>query len=253
MIEEFPLFVFTTLGGIAAGAYILGAFFNPDKEVIAGKRGWLLPLICLVLLAISGITLLTHLGHPERFLNAFSNPTAGITLEGYTMGAFGVIALIDMIIGFTGKESPKWLRIIGAVFAACMIAAMAYAYYTSYGVLAWSSWQTILLFVFGNCSMGFTLALALGYRDKSGNSASIVTIIVEALAALGIFCEAFYFAALGLGFAPFVIGGIIVVIALVINCLGISRNSIGLYWVAFCCAVIGVAIARYAFYAAFML
>ena len=41
MISEFPLFCFTTLAGLAAGAYAVNAFFPAGKD---SKRAWLFPL-----------------------------------------------------------------------------------------------------------------------------------------------------------------------------------------------------------------
>ncbi len=55
---EFPLFAFTTLGGLAAGAYAVGACFPKAAE--GAKRPWLFPLACLALL---GVGLLGVLGH----------------------------------------------------------------------------------------------------------------------------------------------------------------------------------------------
>ena len=70
MITEFALFVFTTLGGLAAGLYILAALFP-----VEGKRNNLIiTIVPLVMLAIGGVALLGHLGHPERMFNAFANP-----------------------------------------------------------------------------------------------------------------------------------------------------------------------------------
>ena len=78
MISEFSLFLFTLLGGTAAGAYVFSWAFPAGK----GKKRWLLPLVSLVLLAIGGVALLLHLGHPERMFYAFTNLSAGITRAG---------------------------------------------------------------------------------------------------------------------------------------------------------------------------
>ena len=50
MISEFPLFLFTTLAGIAAGAYVVSVAFPVGKDA---KKAWLFPLVCLVLLELS--------------------------------------------------------------------------------------------------------------------------------------------------------------------------------------------------------
>ena len=41
MISEFPLFVFTTFGGLAVGAYVFAALFPVGKE--DERRPWLVP------------------------------------------------------------------------------------------------------------------------------------------------------------------------------------------------------------------
>ena len=42
MISEFPLFLFTTLAGLAAGAYAVSAVFPVGKDP---KKAWLYPLV----------------------------------------------------------------------------------------------------------------------------------------------------------------------------------------------------------------
>ena len=81
MISEFPLFLFTTLGGLAAGAYVAAAIF-PDVDR-KPKRPWLFPLVCLALLGVGLLGVLGHLGRPERFLLAMSNPSSMIAEEAY--------------------------------------------------------------------------------------------------------------------------------------------------------------------------
>ena len=79
MISEFSLFLFTTLGGLAAGAYVAAAIF-PDVDR-KPKRPWLFPLVCLALLGVGLLGVLGHLGRPERFLLAMSNPSSMIAEE----------------------------------------------------------------------------------------------------------------------------------------------------------------------------
>ena len=62
MISEFPLFLFTTLAGLAAGAYAVSAVFPVGKDP---KKAWLFPLVCGILLAVGLVGLPLHLGRPE--------------------------------------------------------------------------------------------------------------------------------------------------------------------------------------------
>ena len=64
MISEFPLFLFTTLAGLAAGAYAVSAVFPVGKDP---KKAWLFPLVCGILLAVGLVGLPLHLGaHAAR-------------------------------------------------------------------------------------------------------------------------------------------------------------------------------------------
>ena len=96
MISEFPLLVFTTLAGLAAGSYTMSAFFPVGQ---GSKRPWLFPLVCLVLLAAGLLCLPAHLEHPERMLIALSNPSAMIAQEAYWSIGFGR-SLIHICAGF---------------------------------------------------------------------------------------------------------------------------------------------------------
>ena len=114
MITEFALFIFTMIGGLACGLYIIAALFP-----VEGKRNNLLvSIVPLVLLAIGGIALLMHLGHPERMFNAFANPEAGITQEGICTTLFGIVLVIDLALTWFKEGAPRALRIVGAIFAA---------------------------------------------------------------------------------------------------------------------------------------
>ena len=88
MISEFPLFLFTTLAGLAAGAYAVSAVFPVGKDP---KKAWLFPLVCGILLAVGLVGLPLHLGRPERMLIALTQPGAMIAQEAYWSMAFGVI------------------------------------------------------------------------------------------------------------------------------------------------------------------
>ncbi|MFQ9179357.1 MAG: DmsC/YnfH family molybdoenzyme membrane anchor subunit [Eggerthella lenta] len=103
MISEFPLFLFTTLGGLAAGAYVAAAIF-PDGDR-KPKRPWLFPLACLALLGVGLLGVLGHLGRPERFLLAMSNPSSMIAEEAYWFIAFGVLMLVDFACAAAGAPA----------------------------------------------------------------------------------------------------------------------------------------------------
>ena len=131
MISEFPLFLFTTLGGLAAGAYVAAAIF-PDVDR-KPKRPWLFPLVCLALLGVGLLGVLGHLGRPERFLLAMSNPSSMIAEEAYWSIAFGALMLVDFVLLLRRGASPRAVRVVAAVAAGALMCIMGWVYFTSYG------------------------------------------------------------------------------------------------------------------------
>ena len=193
MISEFPLFIFTIVGGLAAGAYATAAVFPPFKDNAA--RSWIAPVVCLALLFVGGIALLLHLGHPERVFNAFANPSAGITQEGFTCIAFGVLLVLDLIIALaTKKPSPRIVRVLGGIAGIALLLVMGLAYASFYGVPAWNSWTTVPLFVLGGLACGSTLIAACGVNEAIRSNALMAAAVIDLLFAL--MCVA-----VGMGFA----------------------------------------------------
>ena len=142
MISEFPLFIFTTLGGIAAGAYVARAI-EPLK--VGRTASWAFPLFALALLAVSGFALLGHLGQPLRVLNAFSNPAAGITQEGIVTVLFGVAVVADFALCLKRGDSPA----LACYRGGCAWRGACCRYGTSLRVLAWHA----CLGRYRNCSV----------------------------------------------------------------------------------------------------
>lgn len=253
MISEFPLFVFSTCSGLAAGAYAVSAFFAKDR--INAKRPWLLPLVCIVLLGAGLLGTLAHLGHPERFLNAFVNPSAMIAQEAYWSMAFGVLLLIDLVLGFKGRAVPAVVRWLGAMVATGLAAVTGWAYFTCYGVAAWSQLATLPLFVVGDAAMGAALmgALWLGVCKQKSFRATVV--VLEVLLAATLIAEALAFEQTGQSFAPFVVALVVAPLA-TLGLVLFGKKAIptpARAWLIFGCTFVGVAIARYAFYAASIL
>lgn len=264
MISEFPLFCFTTLAGLAAGAYAVGAVFPVGGDA---KRKWLFPLMCLVLLAVGLIGLPLHLGRPERMLIALSNPMAGIAQEAYLSMAFGIVLLIDVIVSKVKGTSPRALSIVGAVLALVLMFVMGLAYFVSLGVVAWASWTTLPLFVFGDLAMGIALVAAfdrfmLGKGECDLGQALVkkrqflnVEMVLIGLAALAFIAEAVQFGGVGQGVIPFAVAAIVAVagIGVVFATMKGKMSDNAGAWATFACLFVAVVVARYAFYAACVL
>lgn len=252
MISEFPLFLFTTLAGVAAGAYAASVVFSVGK---GSKKAWLFPLVCLVLLAVGLVGLPLHLGRPERMLIALTQPGAMIAQEAYWSIALGVILLVDLILSKVKGASPRALRIVGAVAALGLMFVMSNAYFVSIGVPAWASWQTFLLFILGDLAMGAAL-LALFEPDLAMNGTYLTAAIaLSALAAVSVVLDAVHFAGVGAGVVLLIVGAVVVAAAAVLQFMAKSGKMAAdtAAKAAFACAFVGVALARYGFYAACVL
>lgn len=251
MITEFSLFLFTLLGGLAAGAYAVACLFPPaeDKQP---EKPWLLGVCALVLLAISGVALMMHLGHPERVFNAFANPNAGITREGFATGLFGVLVLADVILAFkNGKPSPRALMIAAGVAGVLLLLAISFAYLAFTGVPAWTNIATLPLFLVGGLATG---AAALPLFDKSivEKKPFVLTVVVlNALFACTSLLLGMHFQSLGMDMIPFVLACAVSVAAAVVAYMQISKPEANYALIVCVLTLVGVAIARYAFYAAF--
>lgn len=253
MISEFPLFAFTTLGGLAAGAYAVSAFFPDGGQGV--KRPWLFPLICIVLLGAGLLGVLGHLGRPERFLFALSNPSSMIAQEAYWSIALGIFMLVDLVLLARKGASPRAVRILGAVAALGLMCIMGNAYFTAYGNPVWAAWPTLALFVLGDVAMGAALfGLFDSGRYRTGAFAA-VSAVLSMLAAAGMTAVAARFAGFSIEVAPFVVGAVLALAGAVCALLARKGKLPGNTGStsAFVLVLVGVIVARYAFYAASIL
>ncbi|RDB55016.1 DmsC/YnfH family molybdoenzyme membrane anchor subunit [Senegalimassilia anaerobia] len=248
MISEFSLFIFTLLGGMAAGTYMATPFFAERNWT--NRRALALPLTCLFLIAVGGVALLVHLGHPERMLNAFSNPTAGIAIEGYATMFFGLMVVIDA--GFILKKgsSTPLVRALCAIGGLAVSCAMAYAYYSYTSVAAWHSLATLPLFIIGNLACGLALYNFFskdGLRNMTFRWAMAATSL---LLAGSLFALAVLFGVLNNDCDLIAIGILLVLAGAVIAMLAdrLPQERTAAFSVAIC-IIVGLALARYAFYA----
>ncbi len=253
VISEFPLFLFTTLGGLAAGSYAVSAFFPKARG--GTKRPWLFPLVCIALLGAGLLGVLGHLGRPGRFLLALSNPSSMIAEEAYWSIALGVLMLVDLVLSARKGESPRAARILAAVAALGLMCIMANAYFTSYGNPAWAAWPTPVLFVAGDLGMGAALlALFDGTLYRRGSFA-VSNAVLCVLAAFGMAAVGVHFSSLGYGAMPFVVGAVLAVVGAACA-LAAWKGKLpekAAPVVVFACLIIGVVASRYAFYAASIL
>ena len=179
---------------------------------------------------------------------AFSNPTAGITIEGYAMIGFGVMVAIDPVMSIVCKRSNKAVKVITAIFGLLLLLAMAYAYASFLAIPVWATWQTYGMFVIGGLAMGSLLSALYVEGGFSERALLATTMVLQVLMAATLVLEGAVFASEGYTMIPFCfrfysrdcICGYCLYWA--------KRCKVGPYRSHFALSVIGTAIARYAFY-----
>ena len=246
MITEFALFIFTTLGGLAAGFYIAAAFFP-----LKGKgKNLLLSVLPLVLVGIGGVALLMHLGRPERMLNAFANPQAGITQEGICTGLFCIALVADFLLTWRKGRAPRALRYVGALLALLLTCVMGLTYFNYESMPMWHAVPTIPFFVVGDLALG---ALFVGAIDGADREKAFWAVagVLAVLAALVFAGAAAVFSGCGLSSVPFAVAAVAAAAVAACALLKGAGSSSELHWALFAVFFAALAIARYAFYAAY--
>lgn len=261
MISEFPLLVFTMLAGIAAGAYFLNAFdllpVGATKDVNGDgvERAWVAPLVLLILVAAGGLASATHILHPERILNAMSNPISPITQESLWLGGLAVVMLVDLLLtAFRAQGTPRWLRIVGAVFAGGLMAVTGFAYASNFGVAGWRGAATFPLFFLGDIAMGAALLCVFDNALVTDKNFSAANGAIQAGTLCVLIGLAVQFASAGADAALAIAGAIVgPAVALVVQLLARSGKIIprAAAWIMLAAVVAGMCIARYGFYSLF--
>ena len=250
MISEFTLFVFTLLGGISAGTYLMGAVFPRKSE---DSKAWIFPLVCLVLLGAGLLCVLFHLQQPQRFLNALANPTSGITLEAYFSIPFCLVLFVDAALLLFKKKDVRWLKIVGGLLACGLMFAMSYMYLMSANVPAWYSWETLPFYVVLDLALGAAVYPLFVKDIARADAYSVTSAVLQVLAAIVAALEGAHFASVGLSPIPFAVGAIALAASAVFAFRAKGDRARVFALVACVLTVAGVAVARYAFYAASIL
>ena len=163
-MANLPLFLFTLLGGMAAGTYLA-------ETCLERKRGeanpWLVPAVALALVAVGAVAATFHVGNIARAFTLHVNLGAGMTQEVLLAAVFGVLVLVDLVLCAAKKQSPFALRVCGAVAAVLLMLSMGHAYTTVLGNPVWAQpVATILSFFAGSLLSG--LLLCYGQQRRKG-------------------------------------------------------------------------------------
>ncbi|WP_225748687.1 DMSO reductase [Paraeggerthella sp. Marseille-Q4926] len=247
------LYLFTMLGGLAAGAYAFETCLRRTRE---GTRPWLVPLAVVVLFAIGMLAATTHVHSIPRALQSVLGGTvnlgSGMIQEVAVAGVFLLLAVVDLVITVVKKDSPYGLRAAGAVAGvACMI-MMGVAYIDIYGNAVWcNAPATILTFLSGDLAMGLALFALLDSADYGKKQIRLAAFSANAVLAVGLCLEAAAFVAEGFSpVAQIAAIGIAPVVSSVLVAFSSKVENKKALAVAVCAAsIVGIAISRYAFYA----
>ncbi len=245
------LFLFTLLGGLAAGAYVVETIYQRKRE---GARPWLVPLVVVVLFLVGMIAASTHVHNLGRAFGAVASGTinfgAGMTCEVAVSACFFVLALIDCIITAVRKNSSFALRVVTAIMGLLVMLLMGTAYIDVYGNLVWcDAPATVLTFLAGDLAGGLALYALLTSADYA--KLRVPFVVINIAFALGLCLEIAVFSACGISPAAQVAGLVIApvlssVFAALSNRIG---NQKALAILVFALAFVGIAIARFSFYA----
>lgn len=247
MISEFPLFVFTMLGGLSAGMAVISALFTPVEKP---RRPWLVPLVSIVLLGVGLLGVLFHLGRPQLFFLAMKNLSAGITQEAYCATVFGVLLLAQLILTWRKGVSPKALSWACALVGLVLMFIMGCAYVVNVGTPAWATWLTVPLFVLGDIAMGAALwgAMTRGAYELRGFA--FVEAVVLALLAVVLVAEGVHFASVDQASVPFYVSAALAVVGAVASGVAAKKPTAWQPGTVLACALVAVCVARWFFYAA---
>lgn len=249
--EILPLIVFTTCGGLAAGAYGMSALGMLCAEKgAAEKRPWLFPLVCIVLLGLGLLATLAHLGQPMRFVNGMANPASMISQESYWAIAFGVVMVVDLVLAKV-RGAVAAVRWVGALVGFGLMVVTGLAYYDCTFLPAWATAVTIPLFIVGDLLMGAGLVLLFDTAEEPRTLQAFAVVAALGWVAVAV-GYGVYLGGMGLDAAlVWVSVALAVVAGAVAVCALAGKVPAGIAKLAvLVLAVVAVVLARWAFFAA---
>lgn len=247
-MSELPLLVFTCLTGLSAGSYLVATVFGLVQK--RTYRTLAFNIVCLVALGVGLLGVLFHLGHPERFLNAFANPTSMITQEAYWSIPLGILMIIDAALLWKKKESGNALPMIISIVCFGLMCVTTIEYLTSYGIAGWAEWPTFFLFLFADIAMGAAFVNAF-LKTEIDRIVALVCTVLYAVLCVAFIAEAVVFSGLAVGAVPFIVSLILALVATVMEIGPLRGKKLdgAKRWILFALVFISIVVARYAFYA----
>ena len=131
---------------IAAGAYLVAALMLlfGQIDIASTTWRWSAPVIAAIFLAVTLITLVADLEHPERFYLILLRPQwrSWLVRGGMILTGFAIILGLHLLWSMLGGNPPRVLAVIGALFA---IASGTYTAWLFAQAKARDLWQSPLL------------------------------------------------------------------------------------------------------------
>ena len=139
--------LYTWTKGIAAGAYLVGAFLGLVGKLAAGGAlwGWVAPTLGGTFLAATGALLIWDLEHPKRFLYIFTHSQwrSWLVRGAYVIGGYSLVIALHLVASFFGLTGVRsWLIVAGIPLAAMTAVYTAYLFAQA---KARDLWQSPLL------------------------------------------------------------------------------------------------------------
>lgn len=125
------------LAGVGAGAYLAAVAarkINRDTYATFSATGIHMSWIAVI---VGTGFLLLHLGRPERFINAFSNPGSWLTIGSWALMLFVIAGILSSLtlIKKIGETSVLWLA--GALLALLVVTYTGISFSTLSGMPLW--------------------------------------------------------------------------------------------------------------------
>ena len=159
--------------------------------------------------------------------------------------------VIDLALTWFKEGAPRALRIVGAIFAALLMCAMGFLYYNYQSMPMWHALPTVPLFVVGDLALGALFIAALDETAGQNKTLVTTTAVLGALLALTVVGTAVVFQGCGLSPVPFAIAALVAAAVAVYLFTSWEKTGSGMRWALFAALLVAIAVARYAFYAAF--
>lgn len=237
---QWPLVLFTLLTG--AGGWLL-AFVAANEFTGKSKVDpFKVALVGLIVVVLGGFASVLHLTHPDRIMNALSNPTSGIFVEAALVGVISVCAIVQLICYKRGAAvAAKVFAVLSGLFGVVISFMAGESYIVMNSRAAWDTVLLPLAYLGTAAPMGAGLYWALAAPDKENGAsfsalATAIGGVAGAVLALAYAVAAGLFGGATLGLVA-AIAALDVIVA-VIGFIGKSKPTAVLAWASVAVAVV---------------